>query len=744
MVGQNKVVNLSAKRTPAPGINLLDELSGLAQTRLDTLLGQAFDQVDDALFDRAEKAGTNSDQAMFFATMRQVRLHRRTVAQTFGAGMENAFTQLTQTASSGAREAAVAERGGYSLELMDEAIEEERVAADTMVGKIRTRCALPLAQLVTRLNDFVVERSVDERNNPLDPRQIVDAFDAALESFDIEIQPKLIIFKLFEKQALQELPALYEAANQLLMDAGVLPKLRGTEKPSATGATQSSSNDPQPSAASIRGSGEEEEGDTSLELLQQLLTHARGGEPAQPAARAAAGVSRSDVLQALSALQLQPRETAGTNTAQALNGEELKGLLGRSLHVESSGVSRRIEHAADDTIDIVSMLFDVILDDSRLAPSIKAIIARLQIPVVKVAMLDRSFFSNRQHPARALINELAHAAVGWAEPENPDADPLYCKISEVLNRILEGFESDTVVFERVLQDFRQFLEQEKERAQAVEARTRQAAEGKAKVEDARERVQAEIERRLRGEPVPEIARQILEQAWFKVLFITCVKEGPQGEAWESQLELMDRLIWSVRPKADPEERQRLLTAIPALLNDLREGLNAILYNPCEMTRLFKELEAEHIRCLSATTAEQPAPVAQPASETGTAEPEPTSYHSPDEPSAADEAPSLTEEQRLREEYLERLATVDLGTWFAFSNDGEHQLRAKLSARLNRGYRLIFVNRAGFKLADKQTEAVAEELSTGQAFILDHNMLFDKALEQVITNLRDLRAAGEEL
>ncbi|HET8701539.1 MAG TPA: DUF1631 family protein, partial [Nitrococcus sp.] len=68
-----------------------------------------------------------------------------------------------------------------------------------------------------------------------------------------------------------------------------------------------------------------------------------------------------------------------------------------------------------------------------------------------------------------------------------------------------------------------------------------------------------------------------------------------------------------------------------------------------------------------------------------------------------------------------------------------QLRAKLSARLNGGRRMIFVNRAGFKLADKKTQEVAEELSSGRAFILDHNMLFDKALEQVITDLRDLRA-----
>lgn len=739
MAGQNKVVYLNTNRTPTAGVEILNDLCRLAHPRLEALLQQALDQVDDALFDRAEKAASNADQTMFFATMRQIRLGRRTVVQTFAAQTQSAFTRLMRSPSSDVREPAAAARMSYSLELMDETLVEESVAAETVIGKVRTRCAFPLAQLVLRLDCLVAESKVDESNNPLDPRQIIDAFVTAIDRFDIEIQPKLIIFKLFEKQALLQLPPLYEAVNRLLTDAGILPKLRGTGEPLATDGSKSHVSGQHVGLDPTAGTREEEDGAT-LELLQQLLAQLRNGESAQPGTRAPVEVGRSDVIQALSALQQHPRlESDRISAVQPLNAEELKALLGRSLLAASSGVPKRIERAADDTIDIVSMLFDIILDDSRLAPSIKAVIARLQIPVLKVAMLDRSFFNNRQHPARALINELAHAATGWAEPENPSADPLYCKMNEVMNRILEGFEEDVVLFEQVLQDFRQFLEQERARAQTVEERTRQAAEGKAKVEGARERVQAEIERRLQGESVPVIVRQILEGAWFKVLFITCVKDGPRGQTWESQLELMDRLIWSVRPKADPEERRGMLTRIPVLLNDLREGLNAILYNPFEMTRLFKGLEAEHIRCLSAAPAARTDTAPQwEREEAAAAEQEQTSYGCAG-PSAAAETLSTTEEQCLRQECLHRLANVDLGTWFEFSADAGRQLRAKLSARLNGGRRLIFVNRAGFKLADKKTEEVAEELSSGRTFILDHNMLFDKALEQVITDLRGLRA-----
>lgn len=744
MVGQKKVVYLNTSRTSTSNIKVLNELCSLAHVRLETLLRQAFDQVDDVLFDRAEKAGNNTDQTMFFATMRQVRLSRRMAVQIFVREIESAFAQLTQPPASEVREPAADSSGmGHTLELMDEAVVEENVAAETIVGKIRTRCALALSQLVTRLDDMVAESSVEESNNPLDPRQIVNAFIAATDQLDIEIQPKLIIFKLFEKQALQHLAPLYEEANRLLIDAGILPKLRGSSE--STGSPRhrtGGGHEVGTGAASAVGA--EEDGAT-LEVLQQLLEQVRGGEWAGSRAAAAGGVSLPAVVHALSALQHQPGSGwDGGNPARPLNADDLRALLGRSLPHETGGTPRSLERTADDTIDIVSMLFDVILDDSRLSPSIKALIARLQIPVLKVALLDRGFFSSRQHPARALINELAHAAVGWTELENPDSDPLYRKMSEVMNRILEGFDEDIGLFERVLQDFRQFLDQEKERARTVEERTRQTAEGKAKVEEARERVQSEIERRLRGEAIPPVVRRVLEGPWFKVLFITCVKDGPQGETWESRLELMDRLIWSVQPKPDPDERRRMLTSVPALLNDLREGLNVILYNPFEMTRLFKELEAEHIRCLSGQDAAVEA-LEETLERGGEAE----SVMEEDTPRNAaltggKDSPALSsEEQQLQEQYLQRLSGVELGTWFEFSADADRQIRAKLSARLNGGRRLIFVNRAGFKLADKTIAEMAGELSSGRAFILDHNMLFDKALEQVITNLRELRA-GQEL
>ncbi|HDO34453.1 MAG TPA: DUF1631 family protein, partial [Chromatiales bacterium] len=67
------------------------------------------------------------------------------------------------------------------------------------------------------------------------------------------------------------------------------------------------------------------------------------------------------------------------------------------------------------------------------------------------------------------------------------------------------------------------------------------------------------------------------------------------------------------------------------------------------------------------------------------------------------------------------------------------VHAKLSARIERTGKFIFVNRAGFKVAEKSLHGLAMEMRRGTADILDEGLLFDKALEAVISNLRKARA-----
>lgn len=718
MSQEDKVVYLqksSAARASA-GQETYLQLRQRVVERLSRLLAAMLDQVDDALFERADKAKDNQEQGSFFTAMRQLRLGRRRLEEDFRQALEQAFTNLGQRGGRSGQQA-IALVSEADLALLDNEELESSIAIDSMTAKARALETKRLQQLQRCLEILFPRQRIDEDNSPLDPAQFVKAFVTAAADVDIEITPRLVLYKLFDIKVLGELGRIYEDAYQLLSQAGIRPApVRGQPSGAASLARASGS------AGSGSAAHRSEPALPALDGLRQLLTEqAVPGfstlEAGFTASAAAPAASLQDLLGALSRMQNQASPAAGREVKQTLDQYLAAGPGGRAQQVGS------LEGAA---IDIVGMLFDVILDDPRLPPRIKALLARLQIPMLKVSLLDGAFFSHKQHPARRLINEMARAAIGWVEPEQLESDPLYSQVKRSVERILVEFDDDPQLFSDLLDDFLIFQEEEQERARLVEERTRQAAEGKARIEQAKSRVSAEIQQRIQGRDLPAVVHRLLGDAWSKVLFLAFLKDGADGAEWQQQLEVVDRLISSVQPQATPEARREQLLEVPQLLQELRDGLNAILFNPFEMSQLFKQLEAEHVRSLAASGA-PPEAVAPAASAPPVAQPPPAEV----EPAAELDAGLV--------EHLQRLDQVPIGTWLEFTQGSGHPVRAKLSARLQEGQLLVFVNRSGFKMSERKREDVARELRSGSAVILSDDQLFDSALEAVIANLRTARA-----
>src|SRR5690606_17526653 len=102
---------------------------------------------------------------------------------------------------------------------------EQEVALTGMVSKARINCQEALYHLATRLDYLIPKVSIDQDNNPLDPQQICRNFAQSCELFDINIKAKIIIFKQFDRLVAGKLIKIYTSANELLINAGVLPKI---------------------------------------------------------------------------------------------------------------------------------------------------------------------------------------------------------------------------------------------------------------------------------------------------------------------------------------------------------------------------------------------------------------------------------------------------------------------------------------------------------------------------------------
>ena len=755
-------------RLPVALIQVRDK----AAQQLKKALQGLFDSADDSLFEMADRATSNVEQNAFFEAMRDLRLKRKTIERGFLQKIFESFANLNQYEIGKAPQLDAVPFDGLSL-VQDDALEES-VAIDAMVSKVINRDGVALGHLTTRLN-ALVSKKIDEKNNPLGPRALCEGFLDACRDLGVEIKVKLIIFKLFEKSVLGDLDQLYAEVNQLLIVAGVLPELksapprRNTER---SAAARSARGDGAALAAEGTASFGEEGIQEVFGALQLLLAEVRGsGLPARELPAGAVPISSNDLLRLLSHMQqrLPDQSVAATDEFDLRN--QLESLLGRAS--AKSGKARVVGEVDEDVINLVSMLFEFILDDRTLPDSLKALIARLQIPMLKVAVLDKTFFSRGSHPARRLLNEIASAALGWVDQDDVQRDTLYQRIDQVVQRLLNDFVDDPAIFAELLAEFMAFTGDERRRSDLLEQRTRDAEEGRAKSELARQQVEQALNQRLLGKTLPETVVRLLQEAWSKVLMLTCLKHGVESAQWQAVLVTMDELVWSVEPHEDPQARLRLLELVPGLLRSLREGLDSAGIDPFVTSEFFARLEALHVQAFqrfkrampvvvdnseaaAPTLAEEAAQVL-PADEVATVLPllelpvsvEAQQAEEPEMVEVIEEIILLAPGERREQESEVNLADDDeallqvdglrVGSWVEFQEDEENKLRCKLAAVIKPSGKFIFVNRTGMKVLEKTRMGLAVEFRRGAIRLLDDALLFDRALESVIGNLRRLKA-----
>ncbi|MCF5700691.1 DUF1631 domain-containing protein [Pseudomonas syringae] len=681
-------------------------------------LQELFDNADDTLFEMADRARNDVEQNIFFEAMRDLRLKRKNIERGFLEQFFEAFVGLTQydpTHSTLPRTLMFEDSAPRTDDM------ERSVAVETMVGRVLKRDGFALDQLTLRLN-ALLGNTLDDQHNPLGPAMLCEFFLQAGRNLGVEIKVKLILLKLFERYVLADTEQLYAEANQLLLATGVLPALkpapaRRAMDRAAASAYSEESHEPTPADEGVQ---------EVFAALQELLLHVRGSvAPTLEPSSASQPITTRDLLRLLSHLQQYVPVLPAQDDFDLRN--QLEQLLTR-VSVRS-GKSRIVGDADEDVINLIAMVFDCILEDRNVPDSLKALIARLQIPMLKVAVLDKSFFSRSSHPARRLLNEIADAAMGWGDCDSAERDSLYVRIEQVVQRLLSDFVDDPAIFSELLADFLAFTSDERRRSELLEQRLRDAEEGRAKTELARRRVEQALNQALLGKVLPPSVVTFVQNAWSKVLLLTRLKHGDQSAEWQADVQTMEQLIWSVQRHDDPEFSLRLLTLVPGLLKSLRDGLTSIAFDPFATGEFFSELEALHVKVLERAADTDQATMMVEVSQQIVL------------PTADEGSVELTSVRLPHDDAgLRQVDQLRLGSWVAFAEDDEHSLRCKLAAIIEATGKYIFVDRTGTKVRERSRTSLALEFRRGAVRALDDTLLFDRALESVLGNLRRLNRA----
>ena len=728
---------------------LVDAVRAIAGKHLSQCASNMFEHVDDALFDLAEKAENNAAQTRYFDGMREVRKLRTLAERKFLTSINQQLGNLARSPSTAPAAPAFETSGPVELSLVANNELEESLAITSMISKNEVRLSRELYAVNQRLSVICGGQKIEDASNPIAPAILSQSFSYAMHELNVDVRVRLIVYKLFDRYVLSTLEGLYQAVNAELIRAGVLPQLRHEISRGNGHAAPADAGRIEPAATVPMVDDNGDLPDNLLQTLHALFSARRevdgsgAGGSRQGGIRQASSTplpSANELLGALSVLQSQLARNGMPAQAMADDGlaltrevQQLKAQLLSQVGALRGEQPSRVAAIDEDTIDLVSMLFEFILEDPTLPTEMQVLLGRLQIPYLKAAILDRKLFAHRQHPARRLLDSVAEMAKGWSEEADSDRR-LYNKVKSIVEQLIHDFDDDIGIFDRLLLDLQQFQELNRRRAEVVEQRVAESTRGREKLEMARRLAAREILERIGTLRLPPLVHGILARAWANHLVLTVLRQGDNSPEFKAGLRFVDEFILSAQPVKDDEGRRQLRHMLPRIERTLRHGLANVAFQAQDIERLLAQLHLYYRQQLGESVGETAAGNNEDVSILAMPDTiQPVAEHAQDDDEAAvaeAEAPPADSPE------LRQVESLQPGTWLEFSSADAGMVRAKLSWISPMSGRYLFVNRRGLKVGDYAPQELAPLLAAGRARILADNTLFDRALSAIVGRLSE--------
>ncbi len=721
-------------------LSLVDGIAKQAARDLTELMQSMFDGIDDSLFELANSARTNNEQNRFFEAMREIRIKRKGIESQFSRTILEQFSVNSVLRTTSENEPTQAD-SLESLSVVGNDQLEEEVAINTMATKAKANFQGPLLKFHTRISRAYGQQGHEDMHAPLEPKGLCEAFSEACQTLEIEIKEKLIVFKQFDRYVMANLEPIIEQANRTLIRHGIMPQLK---TPGIRQKHGESHDDYAMRRAQARQHGPRdiepgEKTDHGIDIfpeLQALLADSRStSRPTQSttpvrhnynSVQQATALDTNALLALLNSLQKQTDLTpANSKNAKVI---DIRSALQNQLANDTSGRLKQASFSQldDDLINLVAMLFEFILDDYNLAPPIQVMISRLQIPILKVVIKDKSFFSTNRHPARLFLNSLAKAGIGWGESVDQSRDMLYTKIQQVVHQVLDEFDGDVSLFTRLNEELHHFMEREDRKARIVEQRTKEAEQGRIRSKQAQIKVEEIISNKILNarHPIPQVVSDMLRTGWSRVMFLAYLKDDREHR-WNTCTKIVDDLIWCLQPLSEPKDRQRWVSIVPRLLKELKSGLENVSYSTATLDQTMQDIKQELT----------------------------SAFRNPENILAGGDLPRQTlkkragtaVEQQLAsrdqglKEHFDKVDQLKVGQWVEFELLNGSKFRCKLSAKIEEADCYIFVNRMGLKTVEKNRTELARDLSQHKVVFLEQGQVIDRALSAVMSNLKQQKA-----
>ena len=415
-----------------------------------------------------------------------------------------------------------------------------------------------------------------------------------------------------------------------------------------------------------------------------------------------------EIIQALSSVQNLPQFDQHQPTK--FDSEAIKqAVLAEIAKTSGGAVTKRINQIAEKTIDFIELIFDAIIDDSDISDTIKTLLLRMQIPIIKASMADQEFFIYDDHPARVLLDTIADVGVGITD----HTDDIYQNLDKVVSMVLGEYDLTTETFQHALDNLNSLIEEQEASARAIEEAEQQQILRK----HARVTVLKALRATTTGKALPEAVHPLILKRWPTLLFNHYLKCGKENNEWVNLVLTLRHIVESVQPITSPEQLAKLTSEKDALITSTEEFLNISSHSKKdvqEIITIYRETIQSH--CDDANfTKEEVSKAAEIVSKAG----------------PVDEPPIEAEET----EKHEMPANIMPGMWFqVHMGEDQNARRCKLSVIIVEDANLMFVNHKGELVTEKSFDEFNDEVTNKTTKMIMGHSAFDHAFKSVINRL----------
>ena len=755
----SRVISLNGLgRNRSPGQRILVECRDQLVFGLCHWLQDVASVVAEELFVLADSTRERPQQTRYLDLRADIEKDWQHLIETFrrelSAEAERCVDRILQEEN--ARELPLEIPDFEGLQLMDDSDLSEHIVIREFSAQLAESCDDELYALNRRVAALLARtEQTDAQNNPLGPGVICRALSDSCATISNDGESRLILLRRLERHLHIVLPTIYQGINAYLIERGILPDLRRSYRRTAAASAlrSDSAATPIPQSSPEHAAAEPaptDPGDGILAALRRiamarsaqnqlaLVPKFADGE-SSPDASSTAGTMQSGAL-AFEGTAISDILKASLNARQHIPTQATGGvIINQVRQVRDSGDARYANGLEAVTMDIVAMLFDLIFDDDRIPLAIKALISRLQIPVLKVAMLNPDFFADRQHPTRRFLSSISGISIRWGSAVD-ESDPFYQKLSALVDRIQDEFEEDVQIFGAAVDELDAFVgEREEEEANTALVAANVVIQNEMQAE-AWEQAHQAVRSFLQRLPQPLVLERFLNEHWGAALQKIRVNASPSVEQeWASACQVMHDLAWSITPKKTSDERLKLIGLLPGLLAAINKGLDSIDASAPQRTGFFDALVKCHSAALKGESLQHKAETraATPAVSAPPSEGDLLVTRRIDNGIQVEEITLVGATpvwNSGESEIFRQVNELKRGHWVEFVGEDGNTHRERLNWISPQRGILLFSNHRSAKAISIAPEALARQIRNGKAAIVGEEAIFDRALHGAIESI----------